>query len=181
MFKPVLATVAVAVALSGCAGRAPQPVAAHPAELSAEAAYLAALCKEGLHGRSSERAMIEQSCKEQKKETSAQYLARMCEDAAEDVRGGEFEWEEWNCEQLNPELGRKLKAEHEKFLKDHPIQHYYGSGSSPVIGSHYEAPEAPEAPDPFAEAEKAQQQFYHDEQIRSDQQLLDWALEPMAR
>jgi len=27
MFKPVLATVAVAVALSGCAGRAPQPVA----------------------------------------------------------------------------------------------------------------------------------------------------------
>jgi hypothetical protein len=172
MFKPVLATVAVAVALSGCAGRAPQPAAAHPAELSAEAAYLAALCKDGLHGRSSERAMIERSCKEQKKETSAQYLARMCEDAAEDVRGGEFEWEEWNCEQLNPEL----KAEYEKFLKDHPIQHYYGSGSSPVIVIHDQAP-----PDPFAEAEKAQQQFYHDEQIRSDQKLLDWALEPMGR
>jgi hypothetical protein len=36
-------------------------------------------------------------------------------------------------------------------------------------------------PDPFAEAEKAQQQIYHDEQIRSDQELLDWALEPMGR
>ena len=177
MFKPVLATVAVAVALSGCAGRAPQPAAAHPAELSAEAAYLAALCKEGLHGRSSERAMIEQSCKEQKKETSAQYLARMCEDAAEDVRGGEFEWEEWNCEQLNPELGRKLKAEHEKFLADHSIQHYYG-GSSTLSGSYYEAPKAP---DLLEEAEKAQQRFYHDEEIRSRQQLLDWALEPLGK
>jgi len=172
----VVAYGAMMIALGACAGRAPQPAAAHPAELSAEAAYLAALCKDGLHERSSERAMIERSCKEQKNETSTPYLARMCEDAAEDVRGGEFEWEEWNCEQLKPELGRKLKAEHEKFLKDHPIQHYYGSGSSPVIVIHDQA-----SPDPFAEAEKAQQQIYHDEQIRSDQRWLDWALEPIGR
>ena len=31
------------------------------------------------------------------------------------------------------------------------------------------------------EAEKAQQQFYRDEQIRSDQRWLDWALEPIGR
>src|SRR6516162_10806787 len=96
----------------------PHPLAVHPAEFSADAAYLARLCKDGPSGRSSQRAMIDRSCKEQKKETSAEYLARMCEDTAEDVRGDggdSFAWEEWNCEQLNPELGRKLKAEHEKF------------------------------------------------------------------
>ena len=173
----VVAYGAMMIALGACAGRAPQPAAAHPAELSAEAAYLAALCKDGLHERSSERAMIERSCKEQKNETSTPYLARMCEDAAEDVRGGEFEWEEWNCEQLKPELGRKLKAEHEKFLADHSIQHYYG-GSSTLSGSYYEAPKAP---DLLEEAEKAQQRFYHDEEIRSRQQLLDWALEPLGK
>ena len=166
-----------ALLAGGCIPReqTPPPLAVHPAELSADAAYLARLCKDGPSGRSSQRAMIDRSCKEQKKETSAQYLARMCQDTAEDVRGGgEFEWEEWNCEQLNPELGRKLKAEHEKFLKDHPIQHYYGSGSSSVIVNYDQAPS-----DPFAEAEKAQEQFLHDEQMRSDQQMLDWALEPI--
>jgi hypothetical protein len=171
---PVVAAFgAMMIALGACSVRAPQPVAVHPAELSADAAYLARLCKDGPSGRSSERAMIDRSCKEQKKETSAQYLARMCEDTAEDVRGGgEFEWEEWNCEQLNPELGRKLKAEHEKFLADHPIQHYGSSGAYPTAPG---SPDLfPEPSNPFAEAEKAQRQFYHDEQIRSDQELLDW-------
>jgi hypothetical protein len=175
-----LAYLVALLLVAGCIQReqTPPPLAVHPAELSGEAAYLARLCKDGPSGRSSQRAMIDRSCKEQKKETSAQYLARMCEDTAEDVRGGgEFEWEEWNCEQLNPELGRKLKAEHEKFLKDHPI-HYYGSS-----GSYPPAPESPdllsEPSNPFAEAEKAQEQIYRDEQIRSQQQFLDWALEPI--
>jgi hypothetical protein len=164
----------VSLLVGGCIPREqmPPPLAAHPAELSADAAYLARLCKDGPSGRSSQRAMVDRSCKEQKKETSAQYLARMCEDAAEDVRGGgEFEWEEWNCEQLNPELGRKLKAEHETFLKDHPIRHYYGSGLAPVIVIHDQAPA-----DPYAEAKKAQEQFSRDEQIRSDQELLDYEM-----
>jgi hypothetical protein len=170
-----------ALLVGGCIVREPPPpLPAKPATLSAGAAYLARLCKDQREAvRKSERAMIERSCKQQKKETPTEYLARMCEDAAEDMRGDggdSFAWEEWNCEQLNPELGRKLNAEHEKFLKDHPIQHYYGSGSSPVTVIHDQA-----LPDPFAEAEKAQEQFFHDEQIRSDQELLDWALEPMGR
>jgi hypothetical protein len=116
-----------------------------------------------------------------KKETSVEYLARMCKDTAAGVtRSGEeseFSYDVWNCEQQNPELARTLKAEHEKFLVNHPIKHYYGDGSV-LSESGYEPPKAP---DLFEEAEKAQQQIYHDEEIRSQQQLLDWALEPMGR
>jgi hypothetical protein len=116
-----------------------------------------------------------------KKETSAEYLRRICKDAAAGVArsGGEaeFSYDVWNCEQQNPELARTLKAEHENFLANQPIQHYYGGGSA-LSGSGYELPKPS---DLFEEAEKAQQQIYHDEEIRSQQQLLDWALEPMGR
>lgn len=109
-----------------------------------------------------------------KNETGQEFLVRMCKDAANEAAhefDGSFEMDDWYCEQQNPQLARKLKAEYEKFLTARPT--YYGSGS-------YEAP-IPDPPDPFAEEEKAQQQFYHDEQIRSDQQMLDWAFEPMER
>jgi len=82
--------------------------------------------------------MIERTCARQKRETGEEYLERMCEDAAEDADNtrraqrdlGPGDWTLWNCEQINPELARKLKAEHEQFLKDHPIQPHYYAGSS---------------------------------------------------
>jgi hypothetical protein len=46
------------------AGADAAPLAVHPVELSADAAYLARLCKDGPSGRSSQRAMIDRSCKE---------------------------------------------------------------------------------------------------------------------
>jgi hypothetical protein len=105
-------------------------------------------------------------------------MPNACKDAAAhvDSPGGFFDGDV--CEQQNPELGRKLKAEHDKSVQDyeaaHPIQHY-GSGSS------YSGAYRPPVPDLFEEAEKAQQHIYHDEEIRSEQRWLDWALEPMGR
>ena len=95
-----------------------------------------------------------------KKETSAEYLRRMCNDAAAGVaRAGaesEFSYDVWNCEQENPELARTLKAVHENFLANQPIQqHYYGGGSA-VSGSDsdYELPKTPNIFDEFDEAQK---------------------------
>jgi hypothetical protein len=152
--------------------------------LSADAVYLARMCNQHLTARESARAMIERSCQTQTKETPTEYLARMCEDTAEDVTKygeGDFSWEEWQCEQLNPELGRKLKAEHDKYLADHPIQPYYYAGHGSGYYAGFEdgrSSAAPKAPDIFEEAEKAQQQIYHDRAIRSDQEDLDYAFHP---
>jgi hypothetical protein len=113
-------------------------------------------------------------------ETSEEYLARMIPDprkfAKEEVATRMGDSYIRMCKNKNPELGRKLLADHEKFLAEHPLPHDY----SPVLPVIIITSPDPD-PNGFAEAQRMEQQFHHDEEIRARQELFDWALERLGR